>query len=143
MRETYDIIDWKSCASSRSRISTGGQKQERYSLSRDGIYSTTDVVFPKLFHEDAAESEGSSIISMPDVDFGDHLAIHSYKENTPDHLGEQSVYQKVSNWVLSQRRYFLNIEATSFEDDDIEVIDPVDLFHETVLDEYFLVTGIN
>lgn len=141
MQDTYDIIDWKSCASSYSHDSICNQKQGGYSLSRDGIYSTTDIVFPKLFHEDAAESEGSSIITMPDFD-DNYLPLNSYKGNPPDHLGEHTVYQKVSNWVLNQRRYFLNTEATSFEDDDIEVIDPVDLFHETVLDEYLLITGV-
>ena len=63
------------------------------------------------------------------------------KEEPPDGYEEQSVYQKVSSWVLSQRKYFLNSDPHPIEDDEMEVIDPVDLFHETILDEYFMITG--
>lgn len=142
-------VDWKSCASSDSNHSSISNKKVGYPLSRDGIYSTTDIVFPKLFHEQ--DEEGSSVITMPDDDDDfdgelldeEHFPLHDCQdENLSDHLIEQTVYQKVSSWVLSQRRYFLNIEtSTLLEDDDIEMIDPVDLFHERILNEYFLITG--
>lgn len=57
-------------------------------------------------------------------------------------MEEQTVYQKVSNWVVSQRKYFLNNEPVLIEDDEMEVIDPVDLFHESILNQYSLITGI-
>ena len=155
MCETYDIIDWKSCASLSSRSSNSSSsssneviaREPRFdisgygALSGDGICSTNDIVFPKLFNEDP-ESDQSGIISMTDMEYYGMTPYDYLKEEPPDGYEEQSVYQKVSSWVLSQRKYFLNSDPHPIEDDEMEVIDPVDLFHETILDEYFMITGI-
>lgn len=152
MCETYDIIDWKSCASLSSKSSSNSSSNEviasepRFhisgygALSGDGICSTNDIVFPKLFNENP-ESDQSGIISMTDMEYYGMTPYDYLKEKPPDEYEEQSVYQKVSNWVLSQRKYFLNSEPLPIEDDEMEVIDPVDLFHESILDEYFMITG--
>ena len=154
MCEAYDIIDWKSCASLSSKSSNSSpcdgddvDRQPRYyrglgygALSRDGICSTNDIVFPKLFNEDP-ESEQSGIISIADMEYYGMTAYDYLKEKPPDGYEEQSVYQKVSSWVLSQRKYFLNSDPLPIEDDELEVIAPVDLFHESILDEYFMITG--
>ena len=148
MCETYDIIDWKSCASlsSKSNDSTSNEAIGSFrlggyeALSRDGICSTNDIVFPKLFNEDP-ESEQSGIISMADMEYYGMTPYYYLKEKPPDGYEEQSVYQKVSSWVFSQRKYFLNSDPLPIEDDEMEVIDPVDLFYESILDEYFMITG--
>jgi hypothetical protein len=72
MCETYDIIEWKSCASlsSGTASSTDDHQNEAnfhlggLTLSRDGICSTNDIVFPKLFNENP-----ESVISMADIDY--------------------------------------------------------------------------
>ena len=56
-------------------------------------------------------------------------------------MEQQSVYQKVHNWVASQKMFFRKESVEVIDDDEMEVIDPVDLFHESVLDEYLFVTG--
>lgn len=146
MCEQYDIIEWKSCESISTRsaeITTEDQKQIRYHFgsypfSRDGICSTNFILFPKLFMEDP-ESDQSGIISMADIEY--YGPLDYLKEKPPDELEVQSVYQKVSSWVMSQRKYFLHSEPSILiEDDELEVIDPVDLFHEKILDDYCLIT---
>jgi len=142
----YEIIEYKSCASSSSSLSdaTLGSTNQNddnrprggdYALSREDFASTAELGFPKLFHEQRNESE-TSIVSLPDyqgypLNFGtcDDDLIH----------GEDTVYRKVANWVMLQRKFFRQVELP-LEDDELEVIDPVDLFHESVLDDYQLIT---
>ena len=130
---TYDIIEWKSCASSTSTSLTNQIDSNRqhsnsrvYPFSREDGGSSADIVFPALFHERGTET---SIVSLPELD-----------DFECDPLLEDTVYQKVANWVMMQKKYFRNVEVP-IEDDEMEVIDPVDLFHESVLDDYQLITG--
>ena len=130
---TYDIIEWKSCASSTSTSLTNQIDSNRqhsnsrvYPFSREDGGSSADIVFPALFHERGTET---SIVSLPELD-----------DLECDPLLQDTVYQKVANWVMMQKKYFRNVEVP-IEDDEMEVIDPVDLFHESVLDDYQLITG--
>merc|ERR1719230_609077 len=80
---------------------------------------------------------GSSAVTVVDQSWGEDESV------VPRDMMEQlSVYQKVHNWVASQKMFFRKEEDNNIviEDDDMEVIDPVDLFHESILDEYLLVT---
>lgn len=127
---SYDIIDWKSCESYSQSASA--------QVSRD-IASGTEIIFPKLFHERRENSETSIVSSNPDFELPDGPLQFYNSEYHADSMEQQSVYQKVANWVLTQRNYFRNVEQ-QVRDDDIEVIDPVDLFHESILNDYQVIT---
>ena len=103
------------------------------------VVSTSDAVFPTLFHQRTNTITSDSITveiqRMPPLIEGplDVLWMEPKEESE-----DESVYRKVANWVMSQRRYLREFEKE--DEDDIEVIDPVDLFHDTLLDEYMLLT---
>jgi len=167
--QTYDIIDWKSCESCSSNTrdpansTTHGKKNTTKTTTRhndepniskqtprreterprkrdvatkvsDGS-NGSEILFPSLFYEDA-ESMGSSAVTVVYESWRDESGVPR------DMMEEVSVYQKVHNWVASQKMFFRKEEDNNpiIEDDDLEVIDPVDLFHESILDEYLLVT---
>ena len=103
--------------------------------------STSEPEFPKLFHQQAetVTSDSLSVIQQPK-----QRPLKDLRKDDPldglvadKDIGEESVYRKVANWVFSQRRYLHRIEPT---EDDIEVIDPIDLFHDSLLDEFLLLT---
>ena len=99
--------------------------------------SASEPEFPKLFHRvnDSLSSDSLSVIQQPHrLQCGPLDA--DWVENAEE-IESQSVYRKVANWVFSQRNYFAKIDMT---EDDIEVIDPIDLFHDSLLDEFLLVT---
>ena len=145
MCDAYDIIDWQSCGtSSLSSAEEAEDEEEEDDIDFDyrpytEDYSTTDIVFPTLFHERHATT--TSIDTIPELEQSDECGPLSYLDaNLPQDV-EQSVYHKVAHWVLTQRRFFQKSDIDLVDDDDIEVIDPVDLFHESVLDQYHLLTG--
>lgn len=100
--------------------------------------SASEPEFPKLFHrqEDSATSESLSVIQQPAVARSDPLDADWIANNRHD-SDVQNVYRKVANWVFSQQRYFPRPDK---DEDDIEVIDPIDLFHDSLLDDFILLT---
>ncbi|XP_065646913.1 uncharacterized protein LOC100200328 [Hydra vulgaris] len=138
--KTYDIIDWKSCESF-SISSKDDEGYNSYHLPRynpfvkDEIASTTDIVFPTLFHDKVSET------SIVTIDENEMSTLHALDqiEAHPDQLEQQNMYQKVANWMHNQRKYFRHVERV-IEDDELEMIDPVDLFHESILKDYWLIT---
>lgn len=146
---TYDIIDWKSCASGSVDDSSAPHhvnKNDIPAVSSDqglaqkasGGSNSEIIVFPTLFYEDN-ESE-TSIVTLPSFESDCWRSHEETHEGVPDDIEQLSVYQKVANWVFTQKVFFRKEEEHVIEDDDLEVIDPVDLFHESILDDYLLVT---
>ena len=138
--KTYDIIDWKSCASCSERASNNdkaGKYDEGLLPKASGGSNNSDIVFPTLFYEDH-ETE-TSIVTLPD--YGSECWPSGTHDGVPDDMEQLTVYQKVANWVFTQKVFFRKDEEHVIEDDDLEVIDPVDLFHESILDDYLLITG--
>ena len=95
--------------------------------------STSEPEFPKLFHHraDSATSESISLIQQLQND-------PLYAVDNINHSDVENVYRKVANWVFSQQRYLQ--KADQFDDDEMEVIDPIDLFHDSLLDDFLLLT---
>eukprot|EP00794_Sanderia_malayensis_P016082 gene16082-17705_t len=108
----------------------------------DGI-STSDNHFPTLFHQQTCSvitsDDSISIIRQPTPVREDPLDSMLWREEQRRGSNDEdmeSVYQKVADWVFSQRHYFHRFDPDDV--DDIEVIDPVDLFHDSLLDEYLV-----
>lgn len=100
--------------------------------------SASETEFPKLFHQhrDSATSESLSLIHESVAIKNDPLDVDWVTSNK--HSNEvQNVYRKVANWVASQHKYFRQPESI---EDDIEVIDPIDLFHHSLLEDFLLLT---
>jgi len=138
---TYDIIDWKSCesgselgSSPRNSYDSNGNDPNIVPKASGGSNSD-HIVFPTLFYEDETET---SIVTLPDAD-SECWRSGTHEGVVPDDIEQLSVYQKVANWVSTQKGFFRKDEDLVIEDDDLAVIDPVDLFQSSVLDEYLLI----
>ena len=104
------------------------------------MVSTSENQFPMLFHQqiDTLTSDSLPFIRRPAPFLEDPLDAFWPKNENDDSDEEESVYRKVADWIFSQRHFFRRFDPEDV--DDIEIIDPVDLFHDSLLDEYLLLT---
>jgi len=125
---------------------TNHERDVTMTKNSDGS-NESEILFPSLFYDEQngiGSGDASSVTTLLENDVSDCWASQTINEIVPSDMEVVGVYQKVQNWVSAQKMFFKRYEEGSsravLEDDDIEVIDPVDLFHESLLDQYLLVT---